>query len=64
MDDTFSEDEQEQKTNRMRVYPDHLSFADIMLAPQPAGCLEHCAFALSVDTIYTKHIELPTITQL
>ena len=64
IDDTFSDDEQEQETKRMRVTADHLSYADVLLAPQPAGCLDHCAFVLSVETIYSKHMDLPTITQL
>ena len=64
MDDRFSEDEQEQETKRMRVTQDHLSYANVLVAPQPAGFLDHCAFALSIETIYSKHMELPTITQL
>ena len=48
----------------MRVTPDHMLYAEVLLAPQPAVCIDHRTFALSVETIYCKRIELPTITQL
>ena len=64
MDDTFSSDDDQKKTMRMRVTPDHLSYADALLASTPAECLDHRAFALSFETTHSKRMELPTITRL
>ena len=48
----------------MTVIPDHISYADALLAPKPTGCLDNHAFALSVERIHSERMAIPTITRL
>ena len=48
----------------MTVIPDHLSYADALLAPKPKGCLDNHAFALSVERMHSERMAILTITRL